>query len=167
MSRIVLNKPQVHKTARNKAYSVVRPMVRDVLAGGKRLAPKGNRRHGSGNLDTRPSLAQSWYTKWSENGRWITVIIGNTADHAATVADGSKAHEIVPRRGRLLAFEWERGNFLRKRRGLSARDLFYFRRVLHPGRKRPVRFLQTPLAMYGRKYGFKTTVSGPNRTRLP
>ena len=167
MSRIVLNKAQVHRTARNKAYSVMRPMVRQTLTGAKHLAPKGDRKHGSGKIDIRPSLASSWYVEWSQTGRYVTAIIGNRANHASTVADGSKAHEILPVRSPLLAFKWDRANFLRKHKGLKPRDMFYFKRVMHPGRKRPVRFLQTPLAMYGRKYNFKVTVSGPNRTRLP
>jgi hypothetical protein len=91
----------------------------------------------------------------------------NTADHAATVAVGSQAHDIRPKTAKILAFHSERFAFARKRAGKSARALFYARKVRHPGNKRPVRFLQTPLAMYGRKHGFKVTTVANNRGRLP
>lgn len=161
------NRINIHRTARAKGYQVVRPMVRDTLKGAKHLAPSGTRRHGSGTVDTRPDLANSFYTQWSETPRYITVQIGNRAQHAATVSQGSSAHDIRARSGPLLAFEWPRANFLRQHHRMSPRRLFFFRKVRHPGNKRPVRFLTTPLTMYGRRYNFKVTTVGVNRSRLP
>jgi hypothetical protein len=167
MSRVVLYPATNRRTAANKAYEVMRPVVRGVENGGRRLAPRGTGRHGSGKVDNRPSLAQSWYTQWTVTPRFIDAMVGNRAAHAMTVSLGSSPHMIFPKRGPLLAFEWPRGNFLRKRHNLSPRELFYFRRVLHPGNKRPVRFLQTPLALYGRRGNFKVTLYGKGRTRFP
>lgn len=161
------NRLAIHRTARAKGYSVVRPMVTQTLTGAKRLAPRGDRRHGSGEVENRPSLQSSWYTQWSENGRFITVEIGNRAAHAATISLGSKAHDILPNQKNLLAFEWPRANFLAKRKNQSLRRLMFFKKVHHPGNKRPVRFLTTPLQQFGRKYNFKVTTVGVNRSRLP
>lgn len=168
MSRIVLYPTAVYRTARAKGIEVCRPLAREVLQGGKHLAPKGDRLHGSGKTDTRTSLAQGWQPlRFSETRKYVAYDIVNISDHAATVALGSAAHDIVAKNGKLLAFHSERFAALRKRQGKSARALFYARRVRHPGNKRPVRYLQTPLAQFGRKRGFKVETVRNNRTRLP
>lgn len=167
MSRIVLYPTQVRLTARNKGHEVCRPLAREVLTGGKHLAPRGSRTHGSGKTDTRTSLASSWFIRGSESAKFVTYEVGNRADHAATVALGSQPHEIRPRKARVMAFHSDRFMFERRSRGRSARALFFARKVRHPGNKRPVRFLQTPLAQFGRKHGFKVTVVLNNRSRLP
>lgn len=167
MSRIVLNPRQVYRTARAKAHEVCRPLAREVMAGGRALAPKGSRTHGSGKVDTRPSIAASFTMRRSETTKFVIYDVVNTANHAATVAVGSRAHDIRAKAGKLLAFSSDRFNFLRLRHGRSAKALFYARKVRHPGNKRPVRFLQTPLAQFGRKRGFKVTTVANNRGRLP
>ena len=167
MSRIVLYPTAVRRTARAKGHEVCRPLARDVLTGGKAIAPKGSRTHGSGKSDTRASLASSWFIRGSESARYVTYEVGNTANHAATVALGSQPHIIKPKLSRVLAFQSDRFSFERRARGRSARALFFARKVRHPGNKRPVRFLQTPLAQFGRKHGFKVTTVANNRSRLP
>lgn len=167
MARIVLNPAAVHRTARAKGYEVTRHLAHRVLAGARYLAPRGSRRHGSGKTDTRPSLAQSFGIRSSETPRYVTFEVYNSAAHAATVAVGSSAHDIKPRQARVLAFASDRFNFERLRAGRSARALFFARKVRHPGNKRPVRYLQTPLAQLGRKNNFVVTVVGNNRSRLP
>lgn len=167
MSRIVLYPTAVYRTARAKGYEVTRPLAREVLQGARHLAPRGDRLHGSGKTDTRPSIQASFGIRHSETRRYITFEVYNTADHAATVAVGSRPHVIRAKPGRLLAFQSERFSFERRLRGRSARSLFFARKVNHPGNKRPVRYLQTPLAQFGRKRGFKVTVVLNNRTRLP
>lgn len=165
MSRIVLYPTQVRLTARNKGHEVCRPLAREVFNGGKALAPRGPRTHGSGRTDTRPSLAQSWFIRGSETARYVIYEVGNRAAHAATVAVGSQPHDIRARGAKPMAFFSERFAF--ERRGRSARALFFARKVRHPGNKRPVRFLQTPLAQFGRKRGFEVTNVANNRSRLP
>lgn len=167
MSRIVLNRAQVYRTARAKAHEVCRPLAREVLAGGRALAPRGSRTHGSGKVDTRPSISASFTMRRSETTKYVIYDVVNTANHASTVAVGSKPHMIMAKAGKLLAFSSERFNFARARAGRSARALFFARKVRHPGNKRPVRFLQTPLAQFGRKRGFKVTTVANNRGRLP
>lgn len=167
MSRIVLYPTQVRLTARNKGHEVTRPLVREVFNGGKALAPRGSGTHGSGKTDTRPSLARSWFIRGSETARYVTYEVGNSAAHAATVAVGSQPHDIRAKGTKPLAFFSERFAFQRKAGGRSPRALFFARKVRHPGNKRPVRFLQTPLAQFGRKRGFKVTNVANNRSRLP
>lgn len=166
-SRVILYPTTVRRVARAKAFEVTKPLVRDVLVGARALAPKGSRRHGSGAADTRPSIASSFGVRGSETSKYVTFEVFNRADHAATVAVGSDPHVINPKTGKLLAFEWPRANFQRRRAGMSPRSMFFFRKVRHPGNKRPVRFLQTPLVMFGRKHNFKTTVVANRRSRLP
>lgn len=167
MSRIVLYPTTVYRTARAKGIEVCRPLAREVLQGGKHLAPRGDRLHGSGKTDTRASIYNSFGMRFHESRKYVAYEVYNTADHAATVAVGSRPHMIKAKAGGLLAFQSERFSALRKRRGLSARQLFYARKVRHPGNKRPVRYLQTPLAQYGRKRGFKVETVRSNRQRLP
>lgn len=167
MSRVVLYPTAVRRTARDKAHEVCRPLAREVLQGARHLAPTGSRTHGSGKTDNRPSIRASFGIRGSETSRYVTYEVYNTAAHAATVAVGSQAHDIRAKPGKLLAFHSERFAFARKSRGLSARALFYARKVRHPGNKRPVRYLQTPLAQFGRKAGFLVETVRNNRQRLP
>ena len=167
MSRIVLYPTAVYRTARDKAHEVCRPLAREVLQGGRHLAPTGNGLHGSGKVDTRPKIMNSFGIRGSETRKEVVYEVYNTANHAATVALGSRPHVIAAKPGKLLAFQSERFAFQRRIRGRSARSLFFARKVNHPGNKRPVRYLQTPLAQFGRKRGFKVTTVSSNRTRLP
>lgn len=74
----------------------------------------------------------------------------------------------------MLKFRWARGDFLvaaraGRRRGSSRLTgrFHYFVSVRHPGNKRPVRYLTTPLALFGRINGFVILGVGRGRTRLP
>lgn len=167
MSRVVLYPTQVRLTARNKAHDVCRPLARQVQDAGKAMAPRGSRTHGSGRTDSRPSLASSWFIRGSETARYVTYEVGNTAIHAMTVAVGSQPHDIRARGSKPMAFYSERFALIRRARGRTPRALFFAWKVRHPGNKRPVRYLQTPLASYGRRAGFKVTNLISTRSRLP
>lgn len=94
--------------------------------------------------------------------------VGSSVNHAATIHQGSFPHVILSRRGRTLKFRWERGDFLIRARQRGIRGGFhYFAQVRHPGNKRPVRYLTTPLHMFGRLHGFRVSTVGWGRTRLP
>ena len=108
------------------------------------------------------------------NTRTIWSRIGSEVDHAATVHQGSSAHTIRSKGGKMLKFRWARGDFLvaaraGRRRGSSRLTgrFHYFVSVRHPGNKRPVRYLTTPLALFGRINGFVILGVGRGRTRLP
>jgi hypothetical protein len=105
----------------------------------------------------------------------LTDFIGSQKQYAASAHQGSQPHYINSR-GKMLKFEWERGNIAVRARGRRGRvrgragpagNYFFFVRVRHPGNKRPVRYLTTPMHMFGRMNGYRTTSSRVNRTRLP
>jgi hypothetical protein len=103
----------------------------------------------------------------------VHVRVGADKNYAATVHQGSSAHTIRSRSGKMLKFRWERGDFLvaaragRRRGNRRTGQFHYFVKVNHPGNKRPVRYLTTPLQMFGRANGFRVTTSGVNRMFLP
>jgi len=171
MSRWEPNRAAIHATSRNVAFPLVNRYSNEVLAGGQRLSRLGSHKHGSGKTVAKPRLSATGKRVWAPTGPdVIAVNVVFTADHASTVALGSKAHKI-PKSGHakpLLKFKWPRGEASpRLRRRMTRTGFFLFTRVRHPGRKRPVRFLQTPLATYGRKYNFKVTTASANRSYLP
>lgn len=92
--------------------------------------------------------------------------VGSRKKYAATVHQGSRPHEIRAG-GKMLRFKWDRGEFLLRRSIRGNRLTFFFLRVMHPGNKRPVRYLTTPMHMFGRANGFRTTSQPVSRTRLP
>src|ERR1044071_4592930 len=157
------NRPMIRATARAKAMELMDPYTQQVLAGGQRLSRRGNHKHGSGKTVAAPRLADTGKITWlGGTADTIRAQVTFTAPHASTVALGSKAHKI-PKSGRakpLLKFKWPRGEASpRLRRRMTRTGFFLFTNVRHPGRKRPVRFLQTPLATYGRKHNFKVKVA--------
>lgn len=96
----------------------------------------------------------------------IVGTVGSRKVYAATEHQGSSRHTIRGR-GKLLKFQWERGNLLLQHRGRRGQRFFYFRAVSHPGNKRPVRYLTTPLTMIARRNGFLVFGVGRGRSRLP
>jgi len=145
---------------------LVRRTVNQIDAGATILAPRGTHRSGSGALRPGVNLASSIFQEIGTLGDTITGKVGSTKDYAATAHQGSSPH-VIRGRGKMLKFEWERGNFLLKAKGRRGARFFYFKRVLHPGNKRPVRYLTTPMHLYGRLNGFRTTSTPVSRTRLP
>jgi hypothetical protein len=149
------------------------------IQGARRLAPRGDHFSGSGVRKPGVALASSLIIESHSSNEEIVERVGSRSNYAATVHQGSSPHEIS-NHGRLLKFRWERGNLLLaaraqgriRGRGRSARlrrrgDFFLFVRVRHPGNRRPVRYLTTPMHLYGRLLGFRTTSSPVSRSRLP
>lgn len=131
------------------------------------MAPRGDHKSGSGAIKKGLPLARSIVQRIDSFFESITGRVGSHADWAASKHQGSKAH-VIRAKGKMLKFEWERGRLLvkagkRKHRG----KFFFFKKVMHPGDKRPVRYLTTPMHLYARANGFRTTSQPVNRTRLP
>jgi len=179
MARIRLDRPKVILTAHRYTGPLVRKMSNLTLQGARRLAPRGDHLSGSGARKSGAQLHQSLHISTAVTTDTITHRVGSLKDYAATAHQGSSPHEIS-NHGRLLKFRWERGNLLLAARasgrvrgrgrsgGLRRRgDFFLFVRVHHPGNKRPVRYLTTPMHLYGRMLGFRTTSSPVSRSRLP
>jgi|SRR5687768_500509 len=148
---------------------LVRRTVNQIDAGATRLAPRGTHRSGSGKVKRGPNLPSSLHQSVGVRGDVIHGSVGSTNEYAATAHQGSEPHYIYAK-GKMLKFEWERGRLLvqkRSRGRVRNQRIFYFKKVRHPGNKRPVRYLTTPMHLYGRLNGFATTSSPVSRTRLP
>lgn len=169
MARVDLNELETRRTAHRFAGPLVRRYAHEIQGGAKRLVPRGDHRSGSGKNRPGATLHASITTTIRETPDSITARVGSPKNYAATVHQGSQAHPIRSRRGKMLAFEWDRGQFLVFGRGGNRRGriMFFFRQVNHPGNKRPVRYLTTPMHMFGRIHGFITTSTPVGRTRLP
>ncbi len=173
MARVNLHSAHIVQTAQRLTLPLVQRTGQEVLDGARHLVPEGDHMSGSGRPKTGPTLQRSLYSRTRMSTAQIRMRIGANADHAATAHQGSRAHIIRSKRGKTLKFRWDRGDFLvaaraGRRRGNRRTGRFhYFMKVRHPGNKRPVRYLTTPLQMFGRINGFRVSTSGANRSRLP
>lgn len=173
MARVRFNREQVNLTARFRGSALVRGLGERVERGARALIPTGSHHSGSGAPSRSRPLLSSVYSKYGGNTVRVHGTVGAKTDHAATVHQGSSAHTIRSQKGKMLKFRWERGDFLiaarsgRRRGNRRSGRFHYFASVRHPGNKRPVRYLTTPLNLFGRNMGFRVTTSGVNRTRLP
>jgi hypothetical protein len=179
MGRVNLNHAKVIVEAHRQAGPLVRRTSNLIIRAARRMAPRGDHRSGSGVRKPGLQLAQSMQIETRTTVDSIVERIGSTKSYAATVHQGSSGHTIRGH-GRMLRFEWERGNLLvaarssgrLRGRGPSRRlrrrgNFFLFVSVYHPGNKRPVRYLTTPMHFYGRMMGFRTTSTPASRSRLP
>lgn len=167
MARIRLNPVRVHQAARNKGWSEVKPLTREVLGGARYLAPRGSHHHGSGKPVAATRLADTGRITYFQGVRSVYGFVRFGADWASTVAVGSRPHRIPKHGDKLMGFHWPRAQFSPRLRRRTWRGKSFFTKVRHPGNKRPVRYLQTPLAQYGRKRGFKVVTVRNSRSRLP
>lgn len=179
MARVNIVQTRKIATAHRLAGPHVRKMANLTIQGARRLAPRGDHRSGSGQRKPGVPLTQSLIIESESSINLIVERVGSRKDYAATVHQGSSPH-FINSHGRLLKFEWERGNLLLaarqsgrlrgrgRSRGLRRRgNFFFFVTVFHPGNKRPVRYLTTPMHLYGKLLGFRTTSTPVSRSRLP
>jgi hypothetical protein len=166
MARVRTDKTAKILAAQRVAVPLVRRTSEQVLAGSRRLAPRGTHISGSGKRRRGQVLQPSLNSKMFVGVTRVRARIGSTARHAATIHQGSKAH-VIRGKGKMLKFRWDRGEALMAFRGRRGSGFFYFHQVRHPGNKRPVRYLTTPLVMFGRRNGLRVTTVGASRTRLP
>ncbi len=174
MARVNLNQTQITLTAQRFTLPLVQRTGQEVLDGARHLVPEGDHMSGSGKPKAGPTIQQSMYSRTEMGPSRIKMRIGAKARHSATVHQGSRAHIIRSRGGKMLKFRWDRGDFLvaaraGRRRGNRRTGAFhYFVRVRHPGNRNPVRYLTTPLQLFGRINGFRvTTVGAGVASRLP
>lgn len=136
------------------------------------MAPRGDHMSGSGKRRAGKRLADSITSRLRSRTHEIVGRVGSQKKYAATAHQGSSAHTIRGR-GKMLKFRWDRGDFLvaaqmgRRRGNRRVGHFFYFHSVRHPGNKRPVRYLTTPLSMIARRNGFLVFGVGRGRGRLP
>lgn len=179
MAHVRTYQARVILTAHRLAGPHVRRAANLMIQGARRLVPRGDHKSGDGSRRPGVSLTQSLVIESESTVTSITERIGSRNNYAATVHQGSSPH-FISSKGRMLKFEWERGHLLLAARasgrirgnGPSSRlrrrgSFFYFVQVFHPGNKRPVRYLTTPMHLYGKLFGFRTTSTPASRSRLP
>lgn len=138
-----------------------------MLRGARTLAPRGTHRHGSGRRVAGPTLLASLHSKQVLGDlKQVIFDIGSPVRWAATVHQGSEPHDIVATGSEPLTFRWPRARFFRGGR-LREDPVVRFYRVRHPGNKRPVRYLTTPLVQFGRQAGFIVSKTPVSRGFLP
>lgn len=176
MARVHIN--QAKKIAH--AHKVTAPYIHRtsdlILNAARRMAPRGSHQSGSGRRRPGKPLSASLKRSTVTTVTSITDSVGAVKDYAAAMHQGSQPHTISAA-GQLLKFKWDRGDqlVLARRRGRigskrprPGKDgFFYFVRVHHPGNKRPVRYLTTPMFQYGRLRGFRVDAWPAGRSRLP
>lgn len=174
MARVNLFKAQIDITARTRGSMLVTTVTNEVVAGARRLIPIGDHRSGSGAPARDITLLSSVYSKVDSNTATVKGRVGARTKHALTVHQGSRAHIIRSSRGKVLKFRWERGDFLvaaragRRRGNRRTGQFHYFLSVRHPGNRNPVRYLTTPLHLFGRINGFRVVTVAPGvASRLP
>lgn len=182
MARVNIDQRKKVTTAHNAADPYLRRTAHLIWAGARQLVPRGSGRSGSGKsayVNRRRPIFATLRTE-ADIRTFDTVFrVGSPANHAATVHQGSQSH-VIRSENKTLKFAWVRGNLLvqarasgrLRGRGPSRRlrprnGFFFFESVLHPGNKRPVRYLTTPMHLFGRARGFRTRSIAVNRSRLP
>lgn len=172
MARVILNQPKVTATVHRFTMPLVQRTVRQIHVGAKRLAPLGDHMKGSGKRQPGMQLQPSIEARVRSTTNRISGFIGSRKDYAMTEHEGSKPH-IIQARGKMLKFRSDRLDFLvaarsGRRGGNKRRGGFHYAvRVRHPGTRRPVRYLVTPLFMFGRANGFVVTRFTNRNSRLP
>lgn len=175
MARVNIDQVAKVRTAHTLAGRHHRRVVDQILSGAKHLVPRGDHKSGSGKRRPGQTLALSLKVVSNSRPDTLSDLVGSQKQYAASQHQGSRPHRIPLRgSGKMLKFEWERGNIIvtarrgRKRGRPGARgNYFFFKMVTHPGNKRPVRYLTTPMHLYGRLYGYRTASARVNRSRLP
>lgn len=174
-SRVNIDQVKKVALAQKLAKRHQRRAVVQITGGARHLVPRGSHLSGSGKRRPGQPLAQSLKVVNKDTTTQLVDRIGSSKDYAATAHQGSAPH-FIHSKGKMLKFEWERGNIIVTARGRRGRrrgragpagNFFFFKTVFHPGNKRPVRYLTTPMHLYGRLHGYSTSSVGVNRTRLP
>lgn len=167
MARVNIDQVRKIQLAHRLANRHHKRVVDDIFNGAKHLVPRGSHLSGSGKRKPGRTLLNSLKRVDRGTAAVLSTLIGSENQYAASQHQGSKAHDIHSK-SKMLKFQWERGNLLIKARGRGKRSVFfYFKRVRHPGNKRPVRYLTTPMHLYGRLHGYRTSSARVNRSRLP
>lgn len=166
MARVRLIRAEKVATALRYTVPLVRQVTEQVNRGAHVLVPRGDHMSGSGRRRPGKTLAASLYSRLSVRQLEVVGRVGADKRYAETAHQGSKQH-VISGKGKKLKFRWERGSLRMQRRTGRGQQFFYFSSVVHPGNKRPVRYLTTPLAMAARRNNFLVFGVGRGRRRLP
>jgi hypothetical protein len=156
VSRVNLNRVAVRTFGQTSAAKAIRPVAFAALAGSKRMARRSPA-HLSGSGVVKPGLRLSEAINLGpvKNSIWgVEQQLISPKDYSLTEHEGSKPHRITGR-GKKLRFKWRKR--IQHRTGfrrVRPSQFSYFDHVWHPGNRRPVKFLTTPLAAAAREHGF-------------
>jgi hypothetical protein len=157
MSRVELNQTAVRTFGRRNGAIAVKKVQAVALSGSKRMAPRSPAHLSGSRVPVRgPRLVEQikatpvTFRGWNVEARIESRSRITLVDH-----EGSKAHRISARRKKALKFFWVR-TVARQygRRRIRPGQASYFKWVMHPGNRRPVKFLTTPLAVSARLNNF-------------
>jgi hypothetical protein len=147
VARLILNHPEVIRTAHNKALPKVNRFLRQSQTISRRTAPVG----GSDPRNPRPTGARLRTSLKIVGPRATTNRIagkmGSSLVYAATVSLGSHAHVIRARRAKTLRFYWNRVG-----------HVVYPVKVNHPGNRHANRYMQRAGRVAAFVNGFKWRV---------
>lgn len=157
MSRVVLDKTAVRFFGQREAGKAVSKVARETMLGSKRMARRSPA-HLSGSRVPKPGprLTEAIHlTPMKFSVLTVQQQVMSPVNYSMTEHEGSRPHRIRSRSGKALKFYWRkrqrRGGFFRRFRPTQAS---YFDHVRHPGNRKPVKFLTTPLAVAARGNGF-------------
>lgn len=129
MARLILNRPEVLRTAHKRGTELVSRVTRMAAGIARRTAPKGQI---SLSAPTGARLRGSVYNDPPRvSANLVRGKIGSKLKYAATVSLGSRPHIIRARRTKTLKFFWNRVG-----------HVVYPVQVSHPGRRRPNLYMQ-------------------------
>jgi hypothetical protein len=155
MAKVILNKPEVRKTATEAILPSVERTLDQTLALAKRLVPVRKPKP----FDRRPAgrLKRSLIKRGPKKlVNRVEGEVGSRLAYAASIHDGAKPHPIFARRKKNLVFYWQKEDVT-----------FVGKKVNHPGvrKRKRKQFLYLPLRVAGLRNGFKVRRLAPTKTR--
>lgn len=157
MSRVVLDKAAVRFFGQREAGKAVSKVARETLLGSKRMARRSPA-HLSGSRVPKPGprLTEAIHlTPMKFSVLTVQQQVMSPVEYSMTEHEGSRRHRIRSRSGKALKFYWrKRQRSQRGFRRFRPTQASYFDHVWHPGNRRPVKFLTTPLAVSARGNNF-------------
>lgn len=158
MSRIELSRTAVRISGQIAGRKAVTIVVGQALPLMKRAAPRSPA-HLSGSRRPKPGRRLSEAivtTPMIVTTTTVAQRIEARKDYAMSIHEGARRHRIPNRTGgKVLKFKWRRVVATRGgRRRVRPTQYSYFAHVMHPGIRRPVHFMTTPLAAVARVNNF-------------
>lgn len=143
MAKVILNRPEIRKTAQEAAFPLVDKVLDETLTLSRRYVPVRKQKP----FDKRPTGRLKRSLRKRGPRKQITQVkgtVGSRQKFAMSVHEGAKPHVIVANKPNLV-FYWERKNVT-----------FVGKKVNHPGVRRSSRtqYLYLPLVLVGRRNGF-------------
>lgn len=158
MSRIRLNQAAVRLSGQTAGRKAVTKVVTEALPPMKRATPRSPAHlSGSGRPKPGKRLVESYVVApMTVSVNAVQQRIENRNRVAMTAHEGSQRHRIPLRTGgKVLKFRWRKAVAIEGgRRRIRPRNFSYFVSVMHPGNRKPVHFMTTPLAQVARANNF-------------